>query len=160
MAEQQDIIVRANEEQKKNFTDIGFYEPTAKDKYYKKLVQKQQECTELHVHFCYLCAKQDFEDACRKAASEITRGSFTREERETKQKKIPLDLKELEEYAKPSYFTLLGSRVQNEPHIVDGMKVNRPSFMEYNYKCKSRNHGMSVHVPWLEHLEKEKTGKK
>ena len=156
MAEQKEIIVKASEEQRKNFIDIGIQETSPIDRQYKKLVEKQQECTELHVPFCYQCAKQDFEEETRRAVAEIVRNPFTREERESKQKKIPLNLKDLEEYAKPSYFNLIDTKVRKEVTVVDGTKMSRPAYQEYNYKCKTRKHGISVQVPWYEHLEKEK----
>ncbi|MDO8622962.1 MAG: hypothetical protein Q7R52_01845 [archaeon] len=157
MAEQKDVeIVRANAEQSKNFIDIGVPEKSKKDEYYKKLVEKQQECTANYVPFCNTCAKNDFDDEIKRVSVELSRSSFTKDEKNKGEKKIPLNLKSLDEYSKLTYFTLVDVKTVKEQHVVEGAKISRPAYQEYNYKCKQRNHGLSVHVPYGEHLEKEK----
>ena len=157
MAEQKEVeIVKANAEQRKNFIDIGMPEKTKKDEYYKELTEKQQECTEKYIPFCYTCAKNDFDDEVKRVTVELSRSAFTKEEKNKGEKKVPLNLKPLDEYSKPSYFTLVDAKTVKEQHVVEGAKISRPAYQEYNYKCRQRNHGLSVHVPWGEHIEREK----
>ena len=146
----------ANAEQKKNFVDLMYGEKDLRNKFSKQLTLKEKECTENHVAFCYPCAKIDFDDEFRKALLEITRNPLSKEERESKKRTFELDLPELEEYSKPSYFDLVNTEVRREVSVIDGIKVPRPAYMEYNYKCKKRKHGITVQIPWHEHLEKEK----
>ena len=162
MADQKSVeIVPASVDQKRDLIDIYFPEKTKKDDYYKKLTEKQQEYTEKYEPFCYTCAKLDFDDEVRRVTSELSRTSFTKEEIAKGEKKIPLNLKSIDEYSKSSYFSLINSKTTKEQHVVEGSKVSRPAYQEYNYKCKLRKHGITVMVPWNEHIEREKSaGKK
>jgi len=146
------IIVPASIEQKKDFKDIIYGGKTPKQLFIKKLTLKQQEYTKESKPFCYICAKQDWEDQARMKQLEFMR--YGQHDGETK---LQIDIGDLDNYGIPENFELLDDpKPKDETVIINGTKVPQRAYMRYEYRCIKRRHGMTVDMPWYLYQEKQK----
>ena len=144
------VIIPATEQQKNDFQDIWFGNKTPKQEFVKKLSKIQQEYTETHKPFCYVCAKQDYEDAVQTFSEERKRNPNTTVLREQAEKiKIDAFLSTVkQQYGKESSFVLLNTKPVQEVVTINGTKENTLSAVRHDYICKKRNHGLTVDMPW------------
>lgn len=150
------VIVPASSKQQKDFKDIVYGEKSYKDKFLKNLKKIQQEFTENHAPYCYICAKQDWEDVLSRAQIEYMRMGRDHEG----ETKVPeIDVGDLYKYGELSYFEAIDEKPINEVTIIEGIKVPRRAYMRYEFRCKLRRHGMTVDMPWYAYEEKKKASK-
>ena len=148
-----EIIVPASAEQKKNFQDLFYGDKSFKDKFMKKLKEKDKEYAEQFKPFCYTCAKLDYED-------EVSRVEKEKKRKIGKTDTIPeIDIGDLSKYGNDLYFHYLGNKSINETQIINNIRVPIKAYMRFEYKCKERGHGRTIDMPYPVYEEKFKNAK-
>ena len=102
---QGEIIVPATAEQRKNFQDIVHGQVPFREKFMKRLKEKDSEYTKKYKPFCYTCAKIDYEDEVLRVEREIERQTGKIDS--NNEKLITIDIGDLEKYGKEDIFSFL-----------------------------------------------------
>lgn len=152
------IVRKATPEEKRDFHEVGAVDVSTA--FRKILVAHEKKYNKLHIPFCRVCAKFDFEDRLQNFLREQSRGRGTGFN-QTEQLDVLKDLQvdDLSEYADPSRYKLLSEKEAMEDKLMDGMRRKVKTGMFLNFQCQVRGCGHSVFVPLDEYDQRKKKRK-
>ena len=141
MVDELGMISRPVKEGEQDFVPIQT--KTFLEVFLDRLHKKQQEYTKAYKPFDLPCARLDFEDKYNDTRRELERMSSIQEN----DARLNINLGDLEKYGNKERFELINTTEDMHQSVKDGVRY--PVLMGYteNYKCKSRNHGISVSIP-------------
>jgi len=118
--------------------DLLYGHHTPRELHRRKISKIQSEYTKKHKPYCFTCAKSDFEEQQKNVNH--------RKPHKLGPDHLPIKDFDTDKYGHPTYFHLEDTQEIRETKILDGIKVPVVLSEYKHYRCKPRQHRISVQV--------------